>query len=284
LKKHLNPENNRLLIFFTAVLLSGCGKEPPDTDYVAKVNDSYLMEKDVPPIIDTSYEITESPDGMKEINFYREEIIRNWIDKELLYQQAVKEKITSRDDFRNITEDTRKTLAGAMLLRQVSDGYDVVFSTGDLEKFYQNRKEDFKLIKNSYLLNVASFGSEEEAIKFRNIAIQTDWSTAIKRSEKEAPVFIQKTHILTEEDEIYPVILRNILRELNPHEISIVIKSAPAVLTVAQVVGKYSEGTIPPFNLIKEKVEKRFVALEKQRFINGYIKSLYADNDIEVKN
>lgn len=284
LKKHLNPENSRLLIFFTAVLLSGCGKEPPVADYAAKVNDSYLMENDLSEMIDTSYGVICSSDGQDANNFYREEIIRNWIDKELLYQQAVKEKITDRNDFKKIIDNTNKTLAGTLLLQQISDGYNVVFNSDDLEKFYQSRKEEFRLIKNSYLLNVAGFSSEPEAIKFRSLVIQTDWETALSRSEKEALTFIQKTPILLEEDEIYPSTLKNFLPELYKHEVSIVLKSEPDIYTVAQILERYPEGTIPPFDLIKVKVESRYIAIEKQRFVSEYIKRIYSANDIEVKN
>jgi hypothetical protein len=72
--------------------------------------------------------------------------------------------------------------------------------------------------------------------------------------------------------------------ELYPDEISIVINADTSRYLIIQVVDKYSGGTILPFNLIKEKVEKRFILKEKRKFINEYIKRLYANNDIEVKN
>jgi PBP1b-binding outer membrane lipoprotein LpoB len=270
-----------LPILFTAVLLSGCGKEPAGTGYVARVNNSYLMENDLNELIDTTYGIIYSPE--KDNNFYREEIIRGWIDKELLYQQAVKEKITDSDDFNKIMENTKKTLAGSLLLKRVSDDYNVAANPGDVEKFYQSRPEEFKLFINSYLLNIVSFNSEEEAIKFRNIVVQTNWETALNRAEKESLIFAQKAGVLLEEDEIYPVGLKNLIGALYPHEVSIVFKSASSFI-VAQLLEKYPEGTIPPFHLIKSKVERRFIAIEKQKFVSEYIKNLYADNEIEIKN
>lgn len=279
MKKHLNPKNKLLLVLFTAVILTGCSKEPQSTDYVVKVNNSYLRETDLKEMMDSSAGIIAS-NGI----LYREEIIRNWIDKELLYQQAVKEKITNRKDFQTIIDESKKNLAVALFIKQISDKRDVVINAADLENFFNEKKEEFRLTKNAYLFNMKSFNNQAEAINFRSLVIQSDWNSAAKRVEKESLLFTQKSPILTEEDEIYPITLKNLLRELYPREVSIVIETASSVFTVVQVINKFNEGTIPPFELIRDKVEKRFAAIEKQKYLNEYIKTLYAESNIEIKN
>src|SRR5690606_41564284 len=77
--------------------------------------------------------------------------------------------------------------------------------------------------------------------------------------------------------------VQHILQEVYPQQLSIVTQTDCLRYTVFQVIDKYTARTIPPFNLIKKDVEKRFVTLEKRKFITEYIKKLYAENDIEVK-
>lgn len=279
LSKLLWNKNNLLLVFFTPVffiaslLWTGCGKEPDKKDYVARVNDSYLTQNDVNKMTDTSYSN----------NFYRSEVIRNWINEELLYQQAVNEGVVDEEKFNRIISHSRKILAGAFLLEQVSDQYEFDYSDDDLEKFYLSNKDDFKLSGNAYLLNIAEFTSEDEAIGFRTSILQNDWERVIE-SAKYANLYIKKNKVLLNEDEIYPLSIRNVVQELYPNEISIVVNTDTSRYSIIQVIDKYTDGTILPFNLIKEKVEKRFVLQEKRKFINEYIKRLYSNNDIEVKN
>jgi len=273
LKKHLLKRNNLYMVLFTAVFIAGCGKEPDKKDYVARVNDSFLTKNDLDEMSDTSFRN----------NFYKSELIRNWIDKELLYQEAVNEGIIDEEEFKKIINNSQRELAGVLLLKQVSDQYEFVYSKDDLEKFYQLYNDEFKLTDNAYLLNIAEFSNEDEAIDFRNSVLQNEWQKVIE-SVKYSDILKKQDNVLLSENEIYPLAVRNILQELNPQEVSIIINKDTTDYTIIQVIEKYTEGTIPPFELIKEKVEKRFVSLEKRKFINEYIKKLYAENDIEVKN
>jgi len=273
LKKHLWKRNNLHIFLLTTVLITGCSKEPDKKDYVARVNDSFLTKNDLDEMSDTSF-------GN---NFYKSEIIRSWIDEELLYQQAVSEGIIDENEFKRIINNSQRELAGVLLLKQVSDKYEFDYNKDDLEKFYQLYNDEFKLTGDAYLLNIAEFSNEDEAIDFRNSVLQNEWQRVIE-SAKHNDILKKQDNVLLGENEIYPLPVRNILQELYPQEISIVINTDTAKYTIIQVIEKYTEGTIPPFELIKEKVEKRFVSLEKRKFINEYIKKLYAENEIEVKN
>lgn len=260
------------MVLFTAALITSCGKEPDKKDYVARVNDSFLTKNDLEEISDTSL-------GK---NFYRNEIIRNWIDEELLYQQAVSEGIIDEQEYKRIISNSQRELAGALLIKQISDQYEFDYNQDDLEKFYQLNNVEFKITGSAFLLNTVEFSSEKEAIEFRNSVLQEEWQK-IFESAKYKDILRKKDNVLLNENEIYPLSVRNVLQELNPQEISTIINTDSTRYLIFQVIEKYIEGTIPPFELIKEKVEKKFIALEKRKFIVEYIKKLYAENEIEVK-
>jgi hypothetical protein len=84
--------------------------------------------------------------------------------------------------------------------------------------------------------------------------------------------------------EIHPIALERIVTSLNPGEVSIVIKDEPGRFTVVNEIQKYNKGTTPPFEVIKTLVEGRFVEFKKENLIQSYIKDLYSNNDIEVRN
>jgi hypothetical protein len=113
--------------------------------------------------------------------------------------------------------------------------------------------------------------------------LQDEWENVVD-SKRHESVVNKQGNVMLSVKEIYPLPVRNILNELYPKELSIVINTDTSSYKIFQVIEKFSEGTIPPFKLIKEEVEKRFVSFEKQKFINEYIRKLYSENDIEVKN
>jgi PPIC-type PPIASE domain len=274
LKKHFKKINNLFPVLIAVIFISGCSKKPDRTDYVARVNNSYLTQKELDTMADTS--------GNKS-NFYKSEIIRNWIDQELLYQQAMNEGIINGDEYKRIMDESKKSLAGAMLLKQVSDKYDLNYSKDDLDKFLEAHKDEFKLLQNAYVINLVEFNNENDAIRFRGTALEKGWEKTAEPG-KSFSFIKEQSHAMLREDEIYPSELKNVLGELNPQEISIIISPDSLTFIIAQLLDKYSEGTVPPFEFIKDKVESSFIASEKQKIINEYIKRLYTNNDIEVKN
>ena len=82
-------------------LIGGCSKAPEKKDYVARVNNEFL----------TREELNNKLKTPGNENFYKNEIIRNWINKELLYQKALKEGIADDSTYISLIEDSKKELA-----------------------------------------------------------------------------------------------------------------------------------------------------------------------------
>ena len=274
LKELLTRINNFAVIIFALLSLPGCSKDTPKTDYIAKVNDSYLTTGQLSGMMDTS----------NKNNFYRSEIIRNWINQELLYQEALKEGIADEEEYNRIINDSKKALASALLLKNIYEKHELIYEMKDLENYFEKHKDEFGLFNQSYLLNLAEFANEDKAVQFRSFVIESDWSQAADHLKGDSEVIENKYRLLLTEQEINPLDVQRIVPELYPQEVSIVFGDKKSNYKIVQLLEKYDKGTIPPFELIKKDVENRFLAQEKEKFITQYIESLYEDNDIEVKN
>jgi len=75
-----------------------------------------------------------------------------------------------------------------------------------------------------------------------------------------------------------------VVKRLHPPEISIVISEREGYYTVVQVLEKYLIGSLPSYNVIKQDVEKRYLAERRKELLENYIKDLYSQNEIEVIN
>ncbi|MCL5031336.1 MAG: peptidylprolyl isomerase [Bacteroidetes bacterium] len=269
--KHLNPIS---IFLFTAFILGGCSKESPKKNFVARVNDSYLTREDLSRLIDT--------DSVN--NFYKNEVIRNWINKELLYQTALKKGILKEDEFNRLISDAKKELAASMLVKKYYDDEKVDYEPAEVEEFYNQHKDDFKRFYDSYMINAITFNDEDKAIKFRSTVLESDWEKALNVFKGDSSIIQNKSNELLYNYEIHPVTLFRVVSDLNPNEVSIVINTGPGLYTVVQEIQKFDQGSIPPYEAIKPVVESRFVAQKKEELLSNYIKELYSNNEIEVRN
>ncbi len=272
-RKLLRLKNSNLLFFFSVLIFTNCSKEQKKEDFIARVNDSYLTREEFASLVDTT--------NLSPID--RKQVINNWIFNELLYQKAKDEDIIDLEEFKNIMKTSSKELAAAMLLNNYVSSEDIKFSDSDLRDYYEKDKNYFQLNADSYLINKITFDSEDDAIKFRSLAIESDWTKASNFFSSDTSIVSKTEDELIQGNNLYPYQLMKIAKDMYPGEISIVVVESDGYYSVIQMLGKYEKGTIPNFEIIKYKVEKRFLAEKKKQLIDEYLKELYSHNDIEIK-
>jgi hypothetical protein len=218
-------------------------------------------------------------------NLYRSEIIRNWINRELLYQEAVKRGILKEDEFNRIMENSKKQLAASMLLNRYYNNEKISFQPEDLEEYYNRHQSEFKRLYDSYLLNLVEFNDEDKAIKFRTTVLESDWEKALNAFKGDTSIANIESNVLLYNYEVHPAALFRIVDNLNAGEVGIIFNSGEDNhYSVVQELQKFDKDSIPPFQMIKSLVENRYIEFKKQDLIRNYIEELYLNNEIEVRN
>ena len=273
-EKHLNKTLTRIVFLFGVLAFTSCSEEQKKDDFIARVNETYLTREDFASLADTA-----------NLNLpQKEQVIRNWIYQEVLFQAASKEGITQREDYKNTIKKSSTELAAAMLINDFLSQKSINYSDDDLVNYYKTNKNYFRLGTDSYLINKATFSNEDKAIKFRLLALDSDWKKALSVFISDSSIVNNSLSELVDENNIYPEQLSRIIRDFYPEEISIVIPEKPGYYTVVQLLIKYGKESIPPFETVKLKVEKRFLAEKKQQQVEEYLKDLYTQYEIEIKN
>ena len=264
--------NSFLSFALIAIFFFGCNKEPETKKYIARVNDAYLTEEDVSEL-----------DSLFERGFSRNELIKRWIEKELLYQEAMKTGIADNDDFNRIINNSRRELASSMLLNSHLENNLMKPDDSQLHEFYNVHKSEFKIEENVYFFNSASFDNENTAIKFRTKLIETSWEEVIENYLEDKSLIDYKTSNALSKAEIYPIQLLNLIEELNPGEVSVVLEENADKYSVVQLLQIFRKGSYAPFEIIREEVEARFIADKREQIFNEYVEELYSNNEIEIK-
>ena len=274
MKNYSQLNNNFIFILLVSVILAGCSKEPEKKEYVARVNDKYLTQEELNNML-------QSSDNK---NFYKDEIIRNWINNELLYQKSVKEGITDESLYKRLTDESRKELAVTLLLNKVYSNEKEKIDSKQIEDFYESNKNDFKAFYDGYVINLIYFNNEDKAIRFRSTLLETDWSHALNAFKGDTSIINVIANKLYYDYELQPASLSRMVKELNPNEVSIIFSNGQNDFYIVQLVNKIPQDSIVPLEYIKDDVENRIMANKKDEFVRNYIKELYSKNDIEVKN
>lgn len=270
----LTKPSSFFLVALLIIFIAGCTKEAPQKKYVAKVNNTYL----------TSEELNLMSDSLSGNRLYKSEIIRNWINEELLYQEALKQGILDEPEYKKTLEDSKKKLAGSLLLKKLYEEEKEDVSESEVENFYNQNMNEFKLLYNSYLFNKITFNDEDKALKFRSMVLQKNWDAAENNFKGDTSIISSKNNLLLYEYEISPASTLKIIKELYPDEVSIALKEGADNYTIVQALQKFDKGVIPPLDYIYSEVKKRYLVKKKELTIKDYIKELYSKNDIEVKN
>lgn len=272
-EKHLNKTLTKIFFLAGLLAIAACSKEQKKDDFIARVNDSYLTREEFASLADT----------LNLNSAQKEQLIKKWIYQEVLFQEAAKEGITKDQDYLNIIKKSSYELAAAMLIEKYESSEEINYSDNDLINYYEADKNYFRLNSDSYQLNKVLFSSEDKAIKFRGLALDSDWKKAVNVFVSDSSLINNVESVFVEENNIYPVQLSRIIKDFYPDEISIVIAEKPGYYSIVQMLNKYNKQSVPPFEIIKSKVEKRFTAEKKKLLIEEYLKSLYSENEIEIK-
>ncbi|MBK7629360.1 MAG: peptidyl-prolyl cis-trans isomerase [Ignavibacteriales bacterium] len=161
-----------------------------------------------------------------------------------------------------------------MLISKFESSEDIDYSDNELLEYYESNKGYFRLNSDSYQLNKVSFSNEDNAIKFRNYALDSDWKKAVSVFVSDSSLVKNIESEFVEENNIYPVQLSRIINDFYPEEISIVITEKPGYYSIVQFLSKYGKQSTPPLEIIKSKVAKRFIA-EKRKFLLKNILKLF---------
>lgn len=262
-----------LAFIFSVIMLANCAEhEEKEEILIAEVGDSKL----------TQTELNKQLGQLKNNRRYKDEVIRDWVETEVLFQVSESKNLLTSDNYVNIIKDTKKELAASIAIKDYLEYNPVKYSERDLREFFNDNKEDFNFIHDSYVLNFASFSSESGAIKFRNNVINDGWNSAIAKFDSDSSLIEKYEKKLFRLSEIQSKRIQRILQKLKSNEVSLVIKTELNSFVVVQQIDLILKNTVPQYQYVKESVKNSFLANKSREQINYYIDSLINNMNVKI--
>ena len=259
-------------ICFFSLGLIGCSKEEKTDKYIAKVNGSVLTEEQV------KLGLSEEQNKGK----YRSEFINDWIQNEILYQEAQKEGIINDKEYISILERSKKELAASFFIKKILSENKIEVNDDEIKKYYDDSKDNFKLSDDAFRINIVHFNNFDKAVLFRNKLVDSDWSRTISAFKGDSSVIALESSVLIYKYQVQPINLLKQLYYMEPNEVSIVLQTGQLDFAVVQMVDKLYKDSPAPFEFIKDEVRNRLLAIKKREFVKNYIDKLISDHNLEI--
>ncbi|MDA8088436.1 MAG: SurA N-terminal domain-containing protein [Nitrospiraceae bacterium] len=111
------------------------------------------------------------------------------INKELLYQEAMKEGIENDQRLQKAVEDYKKITMVKLLLQKKMEGSNPTVSDAEVKQYYDSHKDDFKMKGAGNTAKVVPFDAIKALLKQRMVAAKqeqafTDYVNTLKKTTK----------------------------------------------------------------------------------------------------
>lgn len=270
---HIKPILNKGFLLVPVLFLAGCSEEQPTGKYVARVENSYLYEKDFQTELDT----------LKISSTVRDEYIRNWIDKEILFLEAEKKGLNNKEEFKRLLRKAEKEIASILFVKQLTSEEELKTSDEELLKYYKANSEVFRLQQRGFVLNLASFKSFNTAVNFYYSTLEKGWELSASEFEQNPEKVSISLNSFNYEFELQSGSLLRVCRELLTGETSPIIPVNENEYVLLQMVQQVDKGAIPPFTAIKDQVELNYYNVRKREVLEEFFAKAYSRYEIEIK-
>jgi len=243
---------------------------------IARVNDSYLYKKDIKDLI---FENTSKDDSTLIVaNF-----INRWATKQLLIDQSIINLTQEKQDAYNNLVNQYKTdlYIEAYKSSIVAKRLDSVITFEELEKFYNQNKENFKLndnlLKIRYIHIDENFSNTKELVeKFKRFdSIDknelTKLSIKFKAFNLNDSIWIKNDLLIR----VLPVLKQNNIQVLKKTNFTQLQDSLGVYLVKIEVVLKTND--IAPLSYVKPTIEQIVINKRKQEILKKIEKEITID-------
>ncbi|MEE3232600.1 MAG: peptidylprolyl isomerase [Candidatus Latescibacterota bacterium] len=258
------------LFVFLGVVLA-CNPSPNKKDHIASVGNSYLGTKEFERLVPANASVEE-----------KNRIINNWINQELLFQEALKRRLQETAVLKKQLEQTQKDLLIAALIDTEFGQKEISVEKSDVNQYYDVHKD--------------SYVRSEPEIQARHILISSlRDALALRTALREGADFTDLAHEYSEDLDTYHVggdlglftqstepILWMACISLELNTVSSPIQTDYGYHLI-EVMARYEEGSLRKINEIQEQITEAVVWQKHRSRMQKLIASLKKNADWMIR-
>jgi len=258
-----------LLVFWT---ITACDPAPNEKDYIASVGDSYLRTEEFEKLIQANSPVEE-----------QRRIINDWVNQELLFQEALKRRLHETVILKRHLEQTKKDLVISALIDAEFGRKEIKIEQSDIDQYYAIHKD--------------SYVRQEPEIRARHILISSFRDAiGLRTALREGADFSDMAHKHSEDLDTYHIggdlglinhstepILWMACMSLELNTISSPIQTDYGYHLI-EVLAKYEEGSLRKIDEIEKQITEAVVWEKHRSRMQELVTSLKKNADWIIKD
>ncbi len=264
----------RTNFFFLLVLLlflASCQKEEKivEEKIVARVGNSELTESQLGELISFS----------KNKKKYRDEIIAEWVETEILFLQAEKSGLLQDSSYKELIAETSRKLAGSIYLQNYFSDLNDEMDEENLVDYYEVHKTEFTLAQDAFSYRKINIDFDSFFGTANGLKMLDEMSGGGQNNFADS---LNIVSLFEKRSEISPESIVNALDTLKASEIVIIPNTEPGVVSIVQLNQKFTKGSIPDFEVIEDLVRERYRDYKRMLIYDNLIKELYSEYNVLI--
>ncbi|MFA6470674.1 MAG: peptidyl-prolyl cis-trans isomerase [Candidatus Latescibacterota bacterium] len=242
----------------------------------ARVNDAKLTESSLQALVPKDFYDKLTAE-------HKKEIISEWVNNELLYQEALRQKIDKNPEIARIIENSKRTLLSNELLESSAENANTP-SEKDMRKYYEEHKDNFVLQSSEYKVRYALFEEKKKADYFwKKVKGKADFSELAKEESKDPSAPKGGDIGIINEESVDPQIWRAIIDTVSKYglgKISNPFKVSDGWACVI-VDDKSEAGGVKPFEKVRDQILDIYSVEKREEARSALLKKLAANAKIK---
>ena len=265
-----------ILLGVAVVVFWGCGNSETENQYVAKVNNSILTYDMLRDRIDTTSAIEPQV----------REFAQNWVNNELLYQEAANRGYENVPAVTQPLQEIKQKLAvNVFLQKELNEKGALTVTPEEEQRYYDAHKQEFLLNEDKVKLSYLVFDNRDSAASFRaEILRGTSWNEALSRrtrNPKLSGVLESAESQFFSQSTMAPAELWKVLQTMNSSDVSFPIRTAVGFYLLT-LQGRQLKGEIATLESVRNEVQQRMIMEKRQRGIDSLLTDLRKRNAVQM--
>jgi hypothetical protein len=264
--------------FLCAGFLVGCEEEEKPDAYAARVHNEYLTYEMIGERIGESL-------GMNDAII--REYISQWINAEILYQEARRRGLDRDERVLNPLQDIRRHLAiNALLEDEIYSKQIPDIPIDETQAYYEQHREEFIADEHIVEISYVLFERRNLATMFRNSVLQgSAWDDALEQvvssDENALAVLEVGTQNYYRQRDLFPVEKWNAARQLAIGGTSFPVSTSVGYYVI-RLHASIPRGRHLPFEYLKNEIHERLVIKKRHENYEQLLSNLRRQYPIEV--
>ncbi len=271
----LLPPNRRSAWFFPFVfawvtlLLAGCGQEATRPDYVARVGDRYLTRDELAAALESLPFLQDSTEA-------QQQIIEQWVNNELLYQEARRRRLRNDPEVRRLLEENERSVLISAYVNRLFEDEATPPSKEALQAYFEQHRDQLRLREPFVRVRYLSNAHVDSAMAARRALLRIDrtpdpdsaWAALARRYADDPDGVLGLSRSYFPESRLFTAqpAIQEELRGLSKGDVSPLIEY-DGLYHVLQLVDRAPPGAVPELAWIENELKQRLtIEARKQMY------------------